>query len=237
MKFGVIKSKIENVLTESFITNSFKDQIFVFEELVLKNKNLKKIYFLYDELSTNKGLSKSLAESFINECITVFENTVNKITKEEIKELESWVGSVNTNNQYSEIDNLFSSNLSLLESKIKSRDVILNTLQKNPENEETITTTLDEVVDVANKTINDYISNLSESEQLKIKNVLKESDKKLQLKFDLLKETMVEKLTEIKESENDSEVLEKINLTIEKIQTENFDRLNYLKLKELERSL
>jgi hypothetical protein len=237
MKFGIIKSKIENILTESFVKNSFKDQIFVFEELVLKNKNIKKLYFLYDELSSNKGLDKNLAESFINECITIFENTTNKISSNEMKELELWVSNVKSENNYENIDNLFSSNLALLENKLKSRNLISENLQKSIETPVEINATLDEIVETANKTINDYILTLSESERLKVKNILKESDEKLQVKFDLLKESVVEKLTELKENEDNKEVLTKIDETIQKVQVENFDRLNYLKLKELERDL
>ena len=237
MKFGIIKSKIENILTESFVKKSFKDQIFVFEELVLKNKNIKKLYFLYDELSSNKGLDKNLAESFINECITILENTTNKISPNEIKELELWVSNVKSENNYENIDNLFSSNLALLENKLKSRNLISENLQKSIETPVEINATLDEIVETANKTINDYILTLSESERLKVKNILKESDEKLQVKFELLKESVVEKLTELKENEDNKEVLTKIEETIQKVQVENFDRLNYLKLKELERDL
>ena len=237
MNFGTIKSKIEKILTESYLDETFKDQMFVFDQLVLKNKNIKKLYFLYDELSTNKGLDKNLAENFINECTIVFENTVNKITKNQLKDLELWTSGVKVKNNYEDIDNLFTSNVALLENKLKSKNLISENLQKKSEENLEINTTLDNLVDVGNKTINDYLSNLSESEKLKIKNILKESDEKLKLKFDLLKETIVEKLTDVKENENDKEVLEKINLTITKVQNENFDKLNYLKLKDLEKGL
>jgi hypothetical protein len=103
MKFGSIKSKIEKILTESYLDETFKDQMFVFDQLVLKNKNIKKLYFLYDELSSNKGLEKNIAESFINECTIVFENTVNKITKNQFKELELWTSGVKTKNIYEDI--------------------------------------------------------------------------------------------------------------------------------------
>ena len=46
MKFGSIKSKIEKILTESYLNETLKDQMFVFDQLVLKNRNVKKLYFL-----------------------------------------------------------------------------------------------------------------------------------------------------------------------------------------------
>ena len=48
--FGELKTKIESYLTESYQKQTLKDNLFVFEQLVLKNKNISKIFFLYDEL-------------------------------------------------------------------------------------------------------------------------------------------------------------------------------------------
>ena len=67
MEFGVLKSKIEKVLTESYADKKkFKNNMFLFNELVVKNKNINKIFYLYDELSTNKGLNEDIASEFIN---------------------------------------------------------------------------------------------------------------------------------------------------------------------------
>ena len=75
MKFGILKSKIEDCLVESYKKNSLKKDMFVFEELVLKNKSLSTLYFLYDELSKNKGLNESFVNEYINESIILFENS------------------------------------------------------------------------------------------------------------------------------------------------------------------
>jgi len=69
--FGELKSKIETYLTESYKKGTLKDNLFVFEELVLKNKNISKIFFLYDELSSNKGLQESVANEFINDSVKI----------------------------------------------------------------------------------------------------------------------------------------------------------------------
>ena len=106
MKFGELKSKIETYLVESYKKNKLKDSLFVFEQLVLKNKNVSKIFFLYDELSQNKGLNESVANEFIHESITAYENLYNKVQPKSLKELKSWVGHVQCENKYEEIDNL-----------------------------------------------------------------------------------------------------------------------------------
>ncbi len=59
--FGELKSKIETYLTESFKSNKLKDSLFVFDQLVLTNKSISKIFFLYDELSEKKGLTESVS--------------------------------------------------------------------------------------------------------------------------------------------------------------------------------
>jgi hypothetical protein len=238
MKFGIIKSKIEKLFVESYSNNKFKDQLFVFEELILKNKNLKKIYYLYDELSQNKGLDKSLAENYINESVVIYENTINNVTKENWLELNEWLKPVVVTNNYSDIDNLFSDNITLLEEKIKSKHSVIESLQQSPKNlVESHELPLNDLVNVANKTISDYLKTLNESDQLKVKNILKETDDKLQLKYEILKENVLEKLTELKVNETDSEIITKIVETTEKIQSENFDKITYLKLRELDKDL
>jgi hypothetical protein len=238
MKFGIIKSKIEKLFVESYSNNKFKDQLFVFEELILKNKNLKKIYYLYDELSQNKGLDKSLAENYINESVVIYENTINNVTKENWVELNEWLKSTITTNHYSDVDNLFSNNITLLEEKIKSKHSVIESLQQSPKIlVESHELPLNDLVNVANKTISDYLKTLNESDQLKVKNILKETDDKLQLKYEILKENVLEKLTELKVNETDSEIITKIVETTEKIQSENFDKITYLKLRELDKDL
>ena len=50
MEFGLLKTKIEESLTNSFNRKTLKKDMFVFNELVLENKNIARLYFLYDEL-------------------------------------------------------------------------------------------------------------------------------------------------------------------------------------------
>ena len=80
MNFGILKSKIENVLLESYTKDTFKDEIKTFKKIVLENKNISKLFYLYDELNSPKSLNESYAKEYVNECITMYENTVNKIT-------------------------------------------------------------------------------------------------------------------------------------------------------------
>jgi hypothetical protein len=106
--------------------------MFVFEELVLKNKSLSTLYFLYDELSKNKGLNESIVNEYINESIALFENTISKINTNDVKGVNQWIGHIVSENRYQDIDNLFSNNASTIEEKLKSKKTISENLKKDP---------------------------------------------------------------------------------------------------------
>ena len=116
-KFGILKSKIENVLLESYNNGTFKQEIKNFKKLVLENKNISKIFYMYDELNSPKALSESYVSDYINECITIYENTVNKISTSEIKKLNEWVKDSKSNDSYDNIDKLFSRDVLTIESR------------------------------------------------------------------------------------------------------------------------
>jgi rubrerythrin len=239
MKFGVLKSKIEKCLIESYNKNTLKDNIFIFNELVKNNKNISKIYYLYDELSSNKGLSESVANDFINGAITIYENALNKINKKDIQEISLWLNNVNTKNEYEKIDNLFSSNVVMLESKIQSRKLVVECLKSNKpfSNNKVISLPLESMVKVANDTITNYLSNVSESEKKEIISLLKEDNDKLEIKFDFIKENTIKRLENILSSDSDPDTVGAIKETIEKVKNESFDKISYIKLKNLNESL
>jgi hypothetical protein len=238
MKFGLLKSKIEDCLVESYRKDGLKRDMFVFEELVLKNKSLSTLYFLYDELSKNKGLNESFVNEYINESIILFENTISKVEKSDIKDLNSWVGHIATENRYRDIDNLFSNEASTLEEKLKSKKTISENLKKTSIKEkDVIEVPLKSMVEVANNTIKTHIDSLNESERKQLNVLLSTSDEKLSQKYNFLKEDVIEKLEGLLTENEDSETSGKINETIEKLQTENYDKLNYFKLKQLNENL
>ena len=238
MKFGKLKSKIENKLVESYKNDTIKTDMSKFNSLVLKNKNVSKLFYLYDELTTNKGLNESIANEYINQSITAYENSINKISPKDLKPLNDWVEGSEYGNEYDVVDNLFSTGITKLEEKITSKKTILETITKLPkENKEVVTIPLKTMVDIANKTINGYVNNLTESDQKKLKTILSSNEDELKEKYNSLKESVISKLEKIQESEQDKEVGNAINETIEKVSSESFDKLTYLKLQELNNNL
>jgi hypothetical protein len=238
MKFGELKSKIETYLTESYGKGTLKDNLFIFEQLVLKNKNISKIFFVYDELSDKKGLNENIANEFINESTIAFENLHNKINPSELKELNLWVGHVKCENKYKDIDDLFSTNILTLESKIKSKKIIVENLKsKKEDSAETIKVPLKTMVNVANKTVTNFISSLDLSEQKELKKILSTPKETLIENYNKEKEIVLEKLEAQKDKEEDNETIKTIDQVLSKIQNEQFSELNFYKLKQLNEGL
>jgi prophage DNA circulation protein len=238
MKFGELKSKIEKCLAESYSKNSMKKDLFVFKELVLENKNISKLFYLYDELSQKKGLSEDVANEYLNQATKIYENTINKISPKTFSEINSWVGHIKTTNDYSNVDNLFSTGLLQLEDKIKSKKVICENLQKTEikQEKEVINVPLNSMLSVANKTVKSYVSSLNEEEQKEVYKILSTPKEKLIESYNDLKEVVLEKL-ENQKSQSDQETKQTIDQVVNKLTTESFNELNYFKLKTLSEGL
>ena len=239
MEFGILKTKIEESLVKSYTNKGIKKDMFLFNELVLENKSIARLYFLYDELSENKNLDDVVASEFINETVKIYNQISKEISKNSLKEINMWVGHIKCENRYKDVDNLFSKNIISLEDKLKSKSSIMETLMKKKESltETKLDLPLEKIVDVANKTVNDYLSQLDESEKKNILKVLKEDDSKLEIEFNVIKESVVTRLNNLKKDEDDAEVVSTIQETISKVEKEFYTKDNYLKLKKLNNTI
>ena len=122
MTFGQIKSIIENNLLESYRNEQeFKKSLREFKHNVLSNKNMSKLYSLYDQLTTPQGLSENDAKDFLDEGINLIQKLLPTIkTPKTINE--------NVSNKYSDVDALaYTSKLDLME-RLKSRKNLIRTI-------------------------------------------------------------------------------------------------------------
>jgi hypothetical protein len=237
VKFGLLKSKIEKLMLESYSNGTFKTEMKNFKKNVLENKNISKLFYLYDELNSNKGLNESIVDDYIYECITIYENTINKIKNSTLVDLSNWVVNVKSDNNYSTIDNLFSNDVLTIESRLSSKKLIKESLKKKPvDKKEVVNLPLSTMVNVANKTISNFIESLNESEKKELVDFLKTDDKELEGNFEQLKESVAKKLETIKENA-DTETKSRINETLEKVVSEKYDKFTYFKLKNLNENL
>lgn len=234
MTFGQIKSIIETQLIESYTDEKeFKLSIKEFKEDVLDNKNISKLYSLYDELSTPQGLSEEDALEYIKEGIDLIQKLLPKVKlpKGKIKE---------SKNNYKAIDELVYVNNTRIDinDRINNKKEIVKILtQPKTKIKESFNIPLSSMVIIANQSLNNYIETLDESSKKELMEIIKEDTKSLKIKFESLKKDASIKLNDLIEKETDTTIKDKITETVNKIQNEKFDQVSYLKLKQLVETL
>jgi hypothetical protein len=234
MTFGQIKTLIESQLVESYKDQKeFKQSLREFKQDVLENKNISKLYSLYDELSTPQGLSEQDAYEFIKEGIDLIRGILPnvKLPKGKIKE---------SKNNYKSIDELvYQDNRTIyINDIIENKKQIAKILsQPKTQVKESVNIPVSSMVKIANQSLNQYIQSLDESSKKEFMEIIKEDTKSLKIKFESLKKDATLKLNDLIEQESDNSVKSKISETVEKIKSEKFDQISYMKLKRLVESL
>ena len=232
MTFGNIKSSIERNLLESYKDEKiFKRTLREFRHNVLNNKNLSKLYSIYDQLSTPQGLSELDAKNFLEEGLNLIERILPSV------KLPKMI-TENSENNYKDIDVLAYNLKTNLSERLQSRKNILSILisEKN-KIKETVNLPLKSMVNVANQTLKNYVESLDENSKKELLQIVSEDLQILENKFEELKGTTISKLQSIMESENENDVKHKISETIDKLKVERFDQINYLKLKNFASSI
>lgn len=233
MKFGLLKSKIEKKLLESYNTNSFKTEISNFKKLVLSNKNLSKMLNYYNELSANKGLNESQTKEFIDETLSLI-NSI-KLEESSLSSVKKWVSSVKSKNEYKLIDDLISENTDVSK-RLSLKKKISESLAEKELKSTSVNVPLKSMVNIANQTLTKFLETLNESEQTELKEIIKMSDKEIKESFDEVKKEVISKLESHSDKSGDEEKV-KINETISVIKTKEVNKIEFFKLKELNKSL
>jgi len=232
MTFGQIKTAIENHLIESYKSEKeFKKSINEFKSNILNNKSISKLYSVYDQLSTNQGLNESDAKDFLEEGLSVINRILPTV------KLPKLAKETNSNN-YKNIDILvYTNNLNLSE-RVNAKKEIIQILKSEKESlKESIKLPVSSMVKIANQTLENYITNMDEDSKKVFMNVVKTDSKNLKEDYQNLKESTIDKLKTILTNESEQELKSKIQETIEKIQTQDFNQMNYVKLVSLEKNL
>ncbi len=234
MTFGLIKSIIEENLLESYKDEkSFKKSINEFKHNILNNKNLSKLYSLYDDLSSPKGLNEEDAKDYLSEGISLIKSLLPKV------KLPKIIGESSVDNKYRLIDDIVydTNTINLLE-RVQVKRTILKKLQETPKlTESSINIPISSMVKIANQTVHSYIESLDETSKKEFLNIVKENAGELETKFNSLKQLALGKLSSIMSEEIDSETKKRLEETISKINEDSFTQINFFRLKKLTESL
>ena len=232
MTFGTLKSAIEKNLLESYRnSNEFRKSMREFKENILNHKSISKIYSLYDQLSSPQGLSESESEEFLAEGIELIKKLISEV------KLPKTILEIKTNT-YSDIDTLVYTNKTNLHERLQSKKNIVKTLcsEKN-KIEESIKLPTKTMVKIANQTLETYIESMDEKSKKTFFEIIKKENNKLEEEFETLKESTLEKLEHLLNSEKENDLKIKISETIERVRLEECNQINYVKLLSLTETL
>lgn len=236
--FGKIKTNIENTAVELAKKPTFKRFINEFNVMVLNNKDLTELYYIYDDLTENKGLDRDLANDYINESIE-YSQILIESQKSNIEDLNTWITSWNDNtkNNYKDIDNIiYNTSIKNLESILESKKNIKNILTtetKRVDVTETFELPISSQIKIANDSLKKEIQNLTLSEQKEVEDILSISFDNLEKEMVDLKETVVKNLKNTLNESKDVDLTESINQTINKVMGSKVTHYDYYKLKKL----
>ena len=231
MAFGKIKTYIENKLIESYNDGTeFKKTLNEFKQNVLMNKQISKVYSLYDQLSTPQGLSESDAKEYLEEGIFLLKELMSSIRLPKLpKDVDS---------EYKDLDTLINFNRVDIKERVESKKNIINILTKSPNVvKENLNLPLKSMVSIANQTINSFVENMTEENKKEFLKIISEDTDVLVENYKNLKDSTIEKINSLIESNIEYELKDKLIETIDKLSNEEFNQINYLKLKTLSESI
>lgn len=233
MRFGVIKTLVENKLVKSFVDNKLDKDMKFFKNELLENKSFKRLYFIYDTLKENKSLDKETAEYLVDDLsrevksIKLTENFVNKITK--------WTKGIVKENNYTMIDDLVYGDDLKPEKKSIAKKNIIESLVKQPVVKESKKVVpISTMLKIANSNIEKTLSELNESDRQEVISTLKKKPTKEE--FESIKESTIQKLEKLI-SESDEEIKQTLVETKNKIQSTEFNKKEFIKLEQLNNGL
>lgn len=233
MRFGVIKTLVENKLVKSFVDKQLDKDMKFFKNELLENKSFKRLYFIYDTLKENKSLDKQTAEYLVDDLsneakkIKLSENLINKVSK--------WTKGIVKENNYSIIDDLVYGNDLKPENKsIAKKNIVESLIKKTEIKEPKKVVPISTMLKIANLNIEKTLSELNESDRNEVITTLKRKPTKEE--FQSIKESTIQKLEKLI-SESEEEIKQTLVETKNKIKNTEFSKKEFLKLEELNKGL
>jgi hypothetical protein len=237
--FGNIKTRIEIASINLYGKPIFKTFMNHFNSLVLENKDMAEIYYLYDDLTCKKGLDNSIAYGYLNESLEYSQILIEN-SKKNIQKLDRWISLFvegNEKNYYEDIDNvIYNNSIKNLESVLESKKNIMNTLiseEKTNIASESYNLPISSMVKIANDTLKKELTYLNENDKKELSEILKLNGKELKEQFEKTKKLVLDNLKVSINESTDNELKGTINKTIDKVISAKCNHYDYYKLKKL----
>lgn len=241
-KFGQLKSNLDQMMVQSYGKENFKTVMKEFKKNILSNKAISEMYFIYNDLSSQKGINKEIANEYVNESFVKLSDLISSNQKK-IDELYKWVKTNldgDVDNEYSNIDFVvYENKVTNLERILETKKQIKNllTTTKKEKVQESVNIPLSSMLKIVTNTFNKEYSNISEDEKKELKSLLSLNKKQISEEIKSLRESVISKLEGRIEESEDVELKDKINNTIQRIMESDSDLISLYKLKQLEQGL
>jgi F0F1-type ATP synthase membrane subunit b/b' len=241
-KFGQLKTNIEKTSISLFGKNEFGKFMNEFKSNILENRDLSEIFYIYDDLSSKKGLDRDIADEYVNEsieyCQILIENNKSKLSK-----LNEWILSYTdeTNNSYKNIDTVvYNNSIKYLENVLESKKQIISNLiseEVKKEIKESVNLPLSTIVKVAEDNLKNELSSLSESDKKELTSISSLSKEELETEFNTLKESVISNLKGSLNESKEDDIKTMIGETITKISDSKCTHYDLYKLRKLQQGL
>ncbi len=241
-KFGQLKSNLDQMMVQSYGKENFKTVMKEFKKNILSNKAISEMYFIYNDLSSQKGINKEIANEYVNESFVKLSDLISSNQKK-IDELYKWVKTNldgDVDNEYSNIDFVvYENKITNLERILETKKQIksLLTTTKKEKVQESVNIPLSSMLKIVTNTFNKEYSTISEDEKKELKSLLSLNKKQISEEIKSLRESVISKLEGRIEESEDVELKDKINNTIQRIKESDSDLISLYKLKQLEQGL
>ena len=245
-KFGFIKTKLLNKLTESYAKEN-KAEIKNILTTIKENKDFKEMYLFYEEIESKTISDKETAKLYVEGLSTYFSQPIGNWNNLNIfcESLNKKLGNeeVITNELYGSLDILSEKDsLSNIEKKVIAKKKLVEHLTTKKEITESKETTL-----VPNETLLNavlannfnalYSNTLSESQKEELKNILSISYDDLITKSNELAESVIKQVSTLLSESNDTDLSNKLNAVKDEVSQMSPSRYNYYRLNELKNGL
>ena len=245
-KFGIIKTKMLNKLTESY-ANENKNEIKSILKEIKENKEFKEMYLFYEEIENKYFEDKEIAKLYVEGLSTYFGQPMGNWNNLNMfcESLHNKLGDVEieTNELYESLDMLSEKDsLSNIEKKVIAKRKLVEHLTTKKEIIESKETSL-----VPNETLLNavlannfnvlYSNTLSESQKEELKNILSISYDDLITKSNELAESVLSKVDSLLIESSDSELKIKLDNVKKEVNGMSPSKYNYYRLTELKNGL
>ena len=245
-KFGVIKTKLLNKLTESY-ANENKAEIKNILTTIKENKDFKEMYLFYEEIESKTISDKETAKLYVEGLSTYFGEPIGNWSNLNMfcESLNKRLGDeeVTTNDLYESLDILSEKDsLSNIEKKVIAKKKLVEYLTSKKEITESKETTLIPNETLLNAVLANnfnvlYSNTLSESQKEELKNILSIPYDELIIKSNELSESIINQVSTLISESNDTDLSNKLKAVKDEINQMYPSRYNYYRLNELKNGL